>query len=275
MTRIAHLSDIHFGKIERPGIVDAIVADVNAGGHDLVAVSGDLTQRARRSEFRDARAMLDRFTAPVLVVPGNHDVRAWWHHPVDRVFRPSKRFAEYITADRTPTFEGAGVAAFGMDSAHGLTIKGGKIRPRHLDAMRAFFARQRPGAFRVLVLHHHLLRLEALGRHDVAWGAREALTAAHEARVDLVLCGHLHRSHVAEVDVAGPLADAPGHRLVIASAGTATSSRGRAENKATNLYNWITVEPERFTVQERRFAPEAGRYVEERTTAFARAALGA
>ena len=270
IARIAHLSDIHFGKIAHPGVVDAIVADVNAQPFDLVVASGDLTQRARRSEFRDARAMLDRFEPPVLVVPGNHDVRAWWHHPFDRVFRSARRFSEFINEDRTPTFEAPGLAVFGLDSAHGLTIKGGKIRPRHLEAMRAYFAGADAGAFRVLVLHHHLLRLEALGSHDIARGARRALAVAQEADVDLVLCGHLHRSHVARVETAPPLAGAPGHKLVVASAGTATSSRGRAENKATNFYNWIAVGTERFAVEERRFDPASGAFSTERTTAFDR-----
>ncbi|MEM1056921.1 MAG: metallophosphoesterase family protein [Bacteroidota bacterium] len=270
MRRIAHLSDIHFGKIAQPGIVDAIVEDVNGEAFDLVVVSGDLTQRARRHEFRDARAMLDRFAAPVLVVPGNHDVRAWWHHPVDRVFRSAHRFRQFIEADLTPSFETEGLAVFGLNSAHGLTIKGGKIRPHHLAEMRSYFADQPRDAFRVLVLHHHLTQLEALGGHDVAWGARQALTAAKEAGVDLILCGHLHRSHVAHVELAPVLAGKPGHRLVIASAGTATSSRGRAENKAANFYNWIQVERARFIVHERQFDPSRDVFHLERSSAFAR-----
>ena len=86
--------------------------------------------------------------------------------------------------------------------------------------------------------------------------------------MDLVLCGHLHRSHVAPVELAPKLAGAPGHQLVVASAGTATSSRGRAENKATNFYNWIEITPEQFSIQERRFDPESATFEHERETAF-------
>jgi len=268
MPTLAHLSDIHFGKIADDRVVDALVGEVNEAGVDLVVVSGDLTQRARTREFQAARAMLDAFEPPVIVVPGNHDVRAWWHHPFDRLLRSSKRFRAFIADDPTPTFAVDGLAAFGLNSAHGWTIKGGRIRTSHVAEMEAFFAAQPPGAFRVLTVHHHLYHLDALGDHDVSRGARLALDAAQRARVDLVLCGHLHTSHVQTVELAD--ADGDGHRLVIASAGTATSSRGRRENRGVNFYNWVEVGPEQFTVRERRFDVETGRFAEARATAFER-----
>ena len=196
MARIAHLSDVHFGKIAHPAVVGALVDDVNAGGIDVVAVSGDLTQRARRREFAAAKGMIDAFEPPVVVVPGNHDVRAWWHNPVSRIWRSTSRFRRLISPVRVPVFEAPGVVAVGINSAHGLTVKGGRIRPEALQEMERVFAAAPPGAFRVLIVHHHLLRLTSLGDHDVSRGARRALASARRAGVDLVLCGHLHRSHV-------------------------------------------------------------------------------
>ncbi|NNF59302.1 MAG: metallophosphoesterase [Rhodothermaceae bacterium] len=270
--RLAHLSDVHFGKIAHPEVVEALVEEVNAAETDLVVVSGDLTQRARTHQFKAAKAMLDAFESPTLVVPGNHDVRAWWHNPIERVFQSSSRFARFITDDLTPTFTRPGLAVFGLNSAHGLTIKGGKIRPRHLEAMQDFFGAQPAGTFRVLVLHHHLLRLQALGDHDIARGAKHALRAAGASGVDLILCGHLHTSHVEHAEIVPPSeADPAGHSLVIASAGTATSSRGRGQDREVNFYNWITVEAERFIIEERRFEREEHAFAEARTTAFHRA----
>ena len=278
--RIAHLSDIHFGRIAHPLIVDAILDDVNAADVDLVVVSGDLTQRARTHEFEAARAMLDAFKAPVLVVPGNHDVRAWWHSPFERVWRSSKRFQRFITDDLTPTFTLASsteqpvdveLAVFGLNSAHGATIKGGKIRPRHVEAMEAYFEAQPETAFRVFVLHHHLIRLESLGDHDVSRGAHRALDAARRAQVDVVLCGHLHRSHVQPVELVPPSAlDSKGHRMVIVSAGTATSNRGRGDNANVNFYNWITVTASSFTVDERQFNPSTHTFEPMDTVRFPR-----
>ena len=176
--RLAHLSDVHFGKIAHPGIVDALVAEVNGAGLDLVVVSGDLTQRARSAEFEAARRMLDAFEPPTLVVPGNHDVRAWWHNPFDRLWRSSRRFRKHISADVTPSFEAPGLVAFGLNSAHGWTIKGGRIRPEHVEEMEAFFAGRPAHAFRVLTLHHHLLVLEGLDSKEVSRGAHRAIEAA-------------------------------------------------------------------------------------------------
>lgn len=264
--KLAHLSDVHFGRIAHDRVVAALVEEANAEPVDLVVLSGDLTQRARTQEYEAARAMIDAFEPPVLVVPGNHDVRAWWHNPFERVFHSASRFRRFIEEDVTPQFARPGLAAFGLNSAHGLTIKGGKIRPRHLDEMEAFFGAQPGGTFKVLVLHHHLMRLRALGSHDVARGATEALRRIADAGVDLVLCGHLHLSHVenVEIDVEQE------RRVVIASAGTATSSRGRGDNRHVNFYNHICLWPERFVVEERRFDPEAGVFGSERNTSFER-----
>ncbi|MEF8816677.1 MAG: metallophosphoesterase, partial [Salinibacter sp.] len=71
---IAHISDLHFGRIAHPGIVEALVDEINEGLPDLVAVSGDLTQRARAPEYEAACDLLDALKAPTLVVAGNHDV---------------------------------------------------------------------------------------------------------------------------------------------------------------------------------------------------------
>jgi hypothetical protein len=59
-------------------------------------------------------------------------------------------------------------------------------------------------------------------------------------------------------------------RIVIASAGTATSSRGRGVDATRNLYNWIEVEARRFVVRERVFDPAAGVYTDWKETPFER-----
>jgi len=79
LTRIAHLSDLHFGAVDSK-VVAGLAAELRADRPDLVVVSGDLTMGARPAEFRLARAFLDEVGAPALAVPGNHDLtpyRLW------------------------------------------------------------------------------------------------------------------------------------------------------------------------------------------------------
>jgi 3',5'-cyclic AMP phosphodiesterase CpdA len=271
---LAHISDVHFGKVDDPRVVDAMVQAVSEAGCDLVCLSGDLTQRARRREFEAAQNLIERFGVPTLVVPGNHDVYPWWK-PARRLMRPLRRFRRMITPDLTPTYNASGLAVIGLNSAYGRTIANGRLGSEARLALRAFFSGTSPDSFRVLVLHHHLLRLRALGDHDVARNARKTLALAASARVDLVLCGHLHISHVeaARVLPNGSLStDAQGQRVVIASAGTATSIRGRGPHAGRNFFNIVRIGLDRFSVDEYDFDAGLGRFRAGQSRAFEREA---
>jgi len=73
MRTIVHLSDLHFGKVHRARL-EPLAQAVTTIAPDLVAVSGDLTQRARLGQFREAKSFLATLPLPQVVVPGNHDV---------------------------------------------------------------------------------------------------------------------------------------------------------------------------------------------------------
>ena len=64
MRTIVHLSDIHFGRVDSR-LVAPLVSTIHTVAPNLVAISGDLTQRARRSEFQQARAFLGTFLEEV------------------------------------------------------------------------------------------------------------------------------------------------------------------------------------------------------------------
>jgi len=262
---IAHLSDLHFGRIAHPGIVDALVREVNDDAVDLAVLSGDLTQRARPSEFEGALRMLDAIEPPTMVVPGNHDVYPWWR-PYRRLATPLRRYKQYVTDDLAPTFAARGVRVLGLSTAYGATIKGGRVGPNDREALRQYFGAEEE-AFKVLVLHHHLTEIRSLGPHDVAGQARKTLDTAVEVGVELILCGHLHISHIE------PLTIIPRtRRLVVASAGTATSNRWRSSQGATNFYNRIVVEEDVFRIEERRYVPTDNAFVCDSTTRFERTA---
>ncbi|WP_263787523.1 metallophosphoesterase family protein [Salinibacter grassmerensis] len=263
---IAHISDLHFGRIADSGVVEALLDEINAADVDLVAVSGDLTQRARPAEYAAARTLLEALDPPTLVVAGNHDVYPWWR-PVKRLRAPLERYKQFITDDLAPTFEADGVAAIGLTSAYGPSIKGGRIGPADRAAMREFFSEKGSDCFKVLVVHHqlHPTVIGPISPHPVAQQAQNTLAVAGEVGVDLVLCGHLHISAIQ------PLEIIPGTpRIVVASAGTATSNRWREPAGPINFYNVISIEPDAFSVKERRYIPDEGRFVRDGVTRFER-----
>ena len=112
MKTILHFSDIHFGGPQAPNWAEAILAQIEAIKPTVVAVSGDLTQRARTSQFREARAFLNRINAPLIVVPGNHDVPLW--NVVDRFFSPLEKYKRWITSDLNPVYEDDELLVMGL-----------------------------------------------------------------------------------------------------------------------------------------------------------------
>lgn len=263
---IAHISDLHFGRIADSGVVEALLDEINAAGIDLVAVSGDLTQRARPAEYRAARNLLDALGPPTLVVAGNHDVYPWWR-PLKRLRAPLERYKQFITDDLAPTFEADDVAVLGLTSAYGPSIKGGRIGPADRSAMRAFFSGTGDDRFKVLVVHHqlHPTAIGPISPHPVARQAQKTLDVAADVGVNLILCGHLH------IPAITPLEIVPGEpRIVIASAGTTTSNRYRQPTGPVNFYNVVTVESDVFSVEERRYVADGNHFVRDGVTRFDR-----
>ena len=236
MTRIAHLSDIHFGANDLK-IVDAATAWLEQNRPELVIISGDFTQRARVDQFRAASAWLNRLRHAglrVLTVPGNHDVPLY--DVVRRFVAPLARYKRYIDNDLCPWFEGDDVAVLGVNTARSLTIKDGRINHDQMRMVRERFAAVAPAKTRVLVTHHPLFAMpigqggevsEAVGQHQ------DAVRAMCEAGVHIALAGHFHKTFA---EAASKMVEHAGQALVI-QAGTATSTRLR--NDEPQSFNWI------------------------------------
>ncbi len=239
MRTIAQISDLHFGAHEL-----AVVAHLHAAlvtiRPDLVVVSGDLTQRARKEQFAEAALFLERLEADglrLLIVPGNHDVPM--HKPMQRLFWPLRRYTRYISKGRSAWFVDAELAVLGLASAHGLTVKDGRLTRVQIRLIGDQFAHAPAAAERVLVTHHPLVPLPGEEEGDVEpalHGARRALAAVKAAGVHLVLAGH-HHEH--SVGIAGPTLSIDPDVMVV-QAGTATSWRRR---RTPNSFNLIRLQP--------------------------------
>jgi 3',5'-cyclic AMP phosphodiesterase CpdA len=231
MTRLIHLSDLHFGAHD-DRLVEAVEAAVDDLKPDLVVISGDFTQRARTEQFRDACEFLGRLRDEghdVLGVPGNHDVPLY--DVLRRFLSPLARYRRFIDESLCPFVELPGVAVLGINTARSLTFKDGRINRDQVDFIRETFARTPSEAVRILVTHHPLFSLTVGSQKERAIGRQElALDAVEESGVDLVLAGHAH--HASSQD-AGDLVTRAGGVLIV-QAGTATSTRVREQEQSFN-----------------------------------------
>jgi len=229
MRTLVQISDLHFGRVD-PLLLDPLVAAVNEIGPDVVVVSGDLTQRARNAQFRAARAFLDRLPRPQVVVPGNHDVPLY--DVVRRFVAPLARFRRYIEREAAPFYRDEQVAVLGINSARSLTLKGGRINREQIETVRARFAGLDPAIIRVLVTHHPFELPPDGDEGDLIGRGALAMRAFSECGVDLLLSGHLHRSHSGSTARRYDIAN---YAALMVQAGTASSTRGRGEANAFNV----------------------------------------
>jgi 3',5'-cyclic AMP phosphodiesterase CpdA len=239
---IVHLSDIHCGRVN-PFAISPLVATITRIAPDLVAVSGDLTQRARPQEFTEARAFLDRLPTPQIVVPGNHDVPL--HNVAARLLHPLRRFRRYVTDDLRPFYADDEIAVLGVNTARSLTIKDGRINDEQVAWMSDRFRRCGPRVVKIVVTHHPFDLPAGHDERDLVGRARMAMEALAACGADLFLAGHLHVSHTSQSATRYAIA---GHSALLVQAGTAASARGRGEENAFNVLRiaWPDIAVERF-----------------------------
>jgi 3',5'-cyclic AMP phosphodiesterase CpdA len=253
MTRLIHLSDLHFGAHD-PRLVEAVAERIDEERPDLVVISGDLTQRARTEQFKEACAFLERLREAghdVLSVPGNHDVPLY--DVLRRFLSPLTRYKRFIDDTLCPLHELAGVTVLGINTARSLTFSDGRVSHEQMQFIRDTFERTSPDSLRVLVTHHPLFALPVGETGDVARAAGRselALDAVAEAGVDMLLAGH---HHTASTHSARDLVTRAGPALV-AQAGTATSTRLRDEEQS---FNRIDIEGETVTLTLQRWSGDA------------------
>lgn len=252
MTRIIHLSDLHFGRT-RDDLLDPLVETVNGLAADLVVISGDFTQRARTWQFEQARALLDRLTAPTLSVPGNHDT------PLDnlivRFLWPWARYRRYIDRNLAPVWEQDLTRVAGVNSVNPFAWQRGRIGRTASAHIRDTFHGLPEAWFRVAVMHHPLEHAPEVDKR-LMQGAADALALLGETKVDIVLSGHLH------LGSAAPFRAAPGTLFV--QAGTGLSTRLRDQD---NTFNLLTLARDDLRI-DRYAAGQAPRFTLADTSRF-------
>jgi 3',5'-cyclic AMP phosphodiesterase CpdA len=250
VTTVAHVSDLHFGRpasSERLDSLRKLVAEIEP---DVVAISGDLTQRCTKKEFVKAREYLDKIgkVAPYVVIPGNHDVR--WLGAMARnmggLFRQQahnfkySRYVRYVSEELSPSLEVPGAVIAGLNTAHGITRGSitkrfrdlgviGYVKHADIEHAREAFENASPDAARIVMIHHNPIRGELTGRHGLA-NTEQALHAFASLGAELILCGHDHLQAVHTVETGV-------HGLVISTAGTISNRIRPGRASSFNLVN--------------------------------------
>lgn len=239
MKTLLHLSDLHFGRVDDL-LVKPLLASAQAIAPDLVVISGDFTQRARRTEYRAAHSFLEQLPKPRLVVPGNHDIPLW------NVFRrfndPLRRYRRYITEDPQPFYEDDEMAVIGINTVRSLTRKYGRVNAEQIAHVRVVFAGVKPHLVKVAVTHHPF-DLPPGSHSRLVGRSKMAMEGLAVAGVDLILSGHLHLKHVG---LTAQRYRIQGHCALVAQAGTTISTRGRGE---ANSFNVIRIEQSQMTIE--------------------------
>lgn len=264
MRRIVHLSDLHFGRLRRETLGPLREA-VRAARPNVVAVSGDLTQRARRGQFREAARFLDTLPTPRIVVPGNHDVPLY--DVVSRFLRPLHNYKRYISADLEPYYEDAEIAVAGVNTARSLTFKSGRINEVQIARVRDRLCRLGDNVTKMVVTHHPFDAPEGSHHAELVGRADMAMKMLAQCGADVLLAGHLHVSHTGHTATRYKI---EGHSALVIQAGTATSTRERGER---NSFNVVHVDHPRIEVERYVWEPP-GVFVPSAREEFLRTPVG-
>jgi len=253
---VLHVSDPHFGT-EVPEVVEALARLAGQLRPDLMVLSGDITQRARAAQFQAARAFMDRLGAPLLAVPGNHDIALFdlW----TRLTRPYAHHRAAFGDDLEPVFATPGLMVLAVNTTRAHRHKNGEVSARQIGRVAEQLARATTAQLRVVVVHQPIEVARAQDVHDRLIGHRAAQTAWAAAGADVVLGGHIHLPYV----MALPGLARP---MWAVQAGTAVSRRVRpGVPNSVNVLRWHADEGV-CTVEQWDFAAAQQAFVQARAT---------
>jgi 3',5'-cyclic AMP phosphodiesterase CpdA len=191
MTRIFHVSDVHFGTEDRAAL-DWFAGTVRAERPDLVLLTGDLTAAARSSEFAAACTWLDTLGVPIRVEPGNHDLPVY--RPLQRLFDPYARMRRLYARYHRP-LDLAGVTLVSLKTTARVQFRRnwslGRVGRNALAGTLRALRNHDPETLAIVACHHPLIEAGTATRGGTR-GGPEALTALAKAGADVICTGHAH-----------------------------------------------------------------------------------
>jgi 3',5'-cyclic AMP phosphodiesterase CpdA len=222
MSVLLQISDPHFGT-ERPIVVAALLRLIDTLAPDLVIVSGDITQRARRHQFAAARAFFDTLgTTPMVVIPGNHDIPLF--DPIARLFHPYANHRRAFGDQLEPSFESADVLVLGVNTTRPYRHTDGELSMQQIRRVAARLEAASEAQLRVVVTHQPVAVTRTQDEKNLLRGRERAVQRWARAGADLIVGGHIHLPYV--LPLHDTFASLP-RRVWAVQAGTALSHRTR------------------------------------------------
>lgn len=202
MTRIFHVSDVHFGR-EDAEAVQWFDRKVQEERPDAIIMTGDLTMRARAAEFEAAAKWLQGFDVPVTVEVGNHDLP--YFNLFARMFTPYKRYKSLERMIEKP-LDVQGVAVVPLKTTARFQFRTnwskGYVSTRALQKSLALAEAVPAGDLIFIAAHHPLIEAGTRATSKTRHG-RQALDALVQSGAHAVLSGHVHDPFDVEHQVNG------------------------------------------------------------------------
>ena len=244
--KLLHVSDLHYKEApETWTLLKEAVRQFQMLRPDIILITGDLTNDGLDEQFQRVKRFIDSLDfCTVLVIPGNRDqTRTVVPAPAERsdleyflLTHPDPvtmldeiggleevnrgrqgKFFDHFAATEF-FYRAPGVAAVGLNSEPDIT-------PRQMEMAMQHFNKGPVGEYRIFCAHHSFLPVptKKLKPGDVVPRAADILQTLIELNVDLLCCGHIHRSHVWD------LSDGR-HRLLCCNAGSLLDTSGKKDN---------------------------------------------
>jgi 3',5'-cyclic AMP phosphodiesterase CpdA len=235
MRKLIHLSDLHFGRIDKRRVQPLLDAIKNIKP-DLVVISGDLTQRATKEEFMEAKKFIEDIKFPTFIVPGNHDISLY--NIFTRMFAPFRNYKKYISNDLDPLYVDKEIALIGINSVNRFNLTSGRISKKQIKEIGAHIKGLNPALIKIAVCHHPFdippVTKEHPHIHKVVARSKMAIKNLAQHKVDIFLSGHLHVHYITDTTIRYKI---KGYKGLLIQAGTAISNRERGEPVSFNVLN--------------------------------------
>ncbi|ANF23431.1 metallophosphoesterase family protein [Thermococcus piezophilus] len=219
MIRIAHISDTHITSESayKGYAYDLIVSEINRGNFDFVIHTGDVTNQGLREEYERAAYELKKIQKPLVVIPGNHDVRNVGYELFQKFIGPLNGVFEFEN----------GVVIW-VDSTIP-DLSDGRVGGYKFKWLKAKLEEYSKREFKIIAAHHHIVPLPDTGRErNVLFNAGDVLDLMLRHEVSLYTCGHKHVPNVYRVE-----------DMVVDNAGCTSCRKTRKGD--VNSYNIITL----------------------------------